>query len=103
MYFRSVARISLIVLELVPSAISADSDGRRTTPRPPQVPQAPHGEDEIYVVVAGAGAIELDGATHPLRPGSMVSVPRDVEHRFVDITEDLVLAVVFGPPEGSGG
>ena len=27
----------------------------------------------------------------------------DVEHRFVDITEDLVLAVVFGPPEGSLG
>ncbi len=64
-------------------------------------PQSPHRQDEIYVVVAGAGSIELDGATHPLRPGSMISVPRDVEHRFVDITEDLVLAVVFGPPEGS--
>ena len=66
-------------------------------------PQSPHREDEIYVVVGGAGAIELDGVVHPLRVGSMVSVPRDVEHRFVDITEDLVLAVVFGPPEGTVG
>ena len=48
-----------------------------------------------------AAAIELDGETHPLRPGSMISVPAEVEHRFVDITEDLVLAVVFGPPEGT--
>ena len=64
-------------------------------------PQRPHAEDEIYVVVAGDGAIVIAGERHELRVGSMVSVPREVEHSFVDVTADLVLAVVFGPPEGS--
>ena len=96
--------------------VQIDSDGVRYVEydRPPGLsagvytltagtpdPQSPHGEDEIYVVVAGRGAIELDGQTHALRPGSMISVPAEVEHRFVDISEDLVLAVVFGPPEGT--
>jgi len=64
-------------------------------------PQRPHGEDEIYVVVAGAGAIEIAGVRHELRVGSMIGVPRNVEHSFLDVTADLVLAVVFGPPEGA--
>ena len=63
-------------------------------------PQSPHTEDEIYVVIAGRGAIEMAGATHPIQPGSVISIPRHVEHRFVDVTEDLALVVVFGPPEG---
>lgn len=63
-------------------------------------PQGPHTEDEIYVVVAGVGAIVIAGERHDLRAGSMVSVPRLVEHRFVDVSSDLVLAVIFGPPEG---
>ena len=63
-------------------------------------PQSPHTEDEIYVVAAGRGAIELDGVAHAIEPGSVISIPRDVAHKFVDITEDLALVVVFGPPEG---
>ncbi len=64
-------------------------------------PQSPHTEDEIYVVVAGSGTIEVDGERHDLRVGSVISIPRNVEHKFVDISEDLALVVVFGPPEGS--
>ena len=64
-------------------------------------PQDPHREDEVYVVVAGEGAVVVDGVRHDLRVGSMVCVPRLVTHSFVDVTTDLVLAVVFGPPEGT--
>jgi hypothetical protein len=34
-------------------------------------------------------------------PGSLIFVERAVEHRFVDITEDLTVLVFFAPPEGS--
>ncbi|GAA1501132.1 hypothetical protein GCM10009827_009280 [Dactylosporangium maewongense] len=33
--------------------------------------------------------------------GSVVFVPAGEEHRFVDVTEDLALLVVFGPAYGS--
>ena len=63
--------------------------------------QSPHGEDEVYVVTAGAAHLEIDGVRSPVGPGTVAYVPRRVPHRFVDITEDLVVAVVFAPPEGS--
>lgn len=61
--------------------------------------QSPHGEDEVYVVTAGAADLEIDGVRSPVRPGTLAYVPRHVPHRFVDITEDLEVAVVFAPPE----
>ena len=62
--------------------------------------QSPHTEDEIYVVVAGRGTVQIAGGSHSIGVGSVISIPRHVEHKFVDITEDLALVVVFGPPEG---
>ena len=61
--------------------------------------QSPHGEDEVYVVTAGAADIEVDGQRTAVRPGSVAYVPSRVPHRFVDITDDLEVAVVFAPPE----
>lgn len=55
--------------------------------------QTPHAEDEVYVMTAGRGGIEIDGETHP--------VERGVEHRFVDVEEDLETLVLFAPPEGN--
>ncbi len=64
-------------------------------------PQGHHGEDEIYVVTRGRATVELAGERFAIQPGSIISVPRAVEHRFVDIEADLQLVVVFGPPEGT--
>jgi mannose-6-phosphate isomerase-like protein (cupin superfamily) len=61
--------------------------------------QSPHDEDEVYVVTAGRADLEVDGARTAVRPGSVAYVPRRVPHRFVDVTEDLEVAVVFAPPE----
>ncbi len=59
--------------------------------------QSPHEEDEIYYVVSGRGAIDVAGERQPVRPGSIVFVAKEVEHRFVDIEEDLSLLVFFAP------
>jgi mannose-6-phosphate isomerase-like protein (cupin superfamily) len=61
--------------------------------------QSPHDEDEVYVVTAGRADLEVDGARTAVRPGSVAYGPRRVPHRFVDVTEDLEVAVVFAPPE----
>jgi mannose-6-phosphate isomerase-like protein (cupin superfamily) len=60
-------------------------------------PQSPHAEDEIYYVVAGHGTIDVAGDRRPVRPGSIVYVAREVEHRFLDISEDLSILVFFAP------
>ena len=63
-------------------------------------PQSPHTEDEVYVVLAGrATLVGDDTGSVPVGPGSVLFVPAGEGHRFVDITEDLVTVVVFGPAE----
>ncbi|MGH2614280.1 MAG: cupin domain-containing protein [Thermomicrobiales bacterium] len=59
--------------------------------------QTPHAEDEVYYVVAGRATVEVAGEKRPVQPGSMVFVAKDVDHRFVDIEEDLSLLVFFAP------
>ncbi|HET8682957.1 MAG TPA: cupin domain-containing protein [Micromonosporaceae bacterium] len=59
--------------------------------------QTPHTEDEIYVVTAGRARIVTPSGGSALRPGDVVFVPAGEEHRFVDVTEDLALLVVFAP------
>jgi mannose-6-phosphate isomerase-like protein (cupin superfamily) len=61
--------------------------------------QSPHAEDEVYVVTAGRAALDVEGRRSPVAPGTVAFVPRRVEHRFVEISEDLEVAVVFAPPE----
>ena len=63
--------------------------------------QTPHTEDEVYVVTGGRGRIEIDGEPYPVERGDVVFVEREVEHRFVDVEEDLETLVLFAPPEGS--
>ncbi|HXE90271.1 MAG TPA: cupin domain-containing protein [Terriglobales bacterium] len=67
--------------------------------------QKPHTEDEIYYVVSGRAKFFSDGdgtARHlDVGPGSVIFVGANADHRFHDITEDLVLLVFFGPAEGS--
>jgi mannose-6-phosphate isomerase-like protein (cupin superfamily) len=59
--------------------------------------QTPHLEDEIYYIVSGRGAIVVAGERRDVRPGSIVFVGKDVDHRFVDIVEDLDILVFFAP------
>ena len=62
-------------------------------------PQGPHTEDEVYHVVSGRAHIRVGHEDLPVQAGSTVFVGADVEHRFHDIEEELVVLVVFGPAE----
>ena len=62
-------------------------------------PQGPHTEDEAYHVVSGRARIRVGDEDRAVAAGSVVFVGADVEHRFYDIEEELVVLVVFGPAE----
>jgi len=65
--------------------------------------QTPHTEDEIYVVTAGRARLVTPDASVDVVAGDVLFVPAGEEHRFVDITEDLALLVVFAPAYQSRG
>jgi mannose-6-phosphate isomerase-like protein (cupin superfamily) len=62
-------------------------------------PQAPHNEDEVYYVISGRASIDIDGDVRPVAPGSVIFVAKKVEHRFVDVAENLEVLVLFAPAE----
>jgi mannose-6-phosphate isomerase-like protein (cupin superfamily) len=61
--------------------------------------QSPHREDEMYYVVRGKARMRVGAESQPITAGSVVFVEKLVEHRFHDITEELVLLVFFAPAE----
>lgn len=63
--------------------------------------QQPHAEDEVYYVVSGRGKVRIADEERTVSLGDTIFVTKQVEHRFFDIQEDLLLLVVFAPPEGS--
>ena len=65
--------------------------------------QEPHGEDEIYVVMAGRSRFEAGGSAVDVAAGTVLYVPALEAHRFTDVTEDLAVLVLFAPAEGSRG
>lgn len=58
-------------------------------------PQQPHDADEVYYVLRGRATLIAGDQRHPVAPGGLLYVARDVVHRFVDIEEDLELLVLF--------
>jgi mannose-6-phosphate isomerase-like protein (cupin superfamily) len=62
--------------------------------------QAPHGRDEVYVVVRGEGWFVNGPDRHRFGPGDLLFVPAGVEHRFEDFGDDLAVWVVFYGPVG---
>ncbi len=66
-------------------------------------PQKPHTEDEMYYVISGAGAMQVHGEDgvedREVGPGDIIYVKAGQEHRFHDITEELVVLVTFAPAE----
>jgi mannose-6-phosphate isomerase-like protein (cupin superfamily) len=65
--------------------------------------QDPHTEDEIYVVRQGRATLTTDDGDTQVEPGSVVYVPANERHRFVDVTEDFAVLVLFAPAEYSRG
>jgi mannose-6-phosphate isomerase-like protein (cupin superfamily) len=61
--------------------------------------QSPHQEDEMYYVVRGKAQMKVGTESQPVGAGSVVFVEKRVEHRFYDITDELVVLVFFAPAE----
>jgi mannose-6-phosphate isomerase-like protein (cupin superfamily) len=61
--------------------------------------QAPHEDDEVYVVLEGSGTLEVEGEDVELREGHAVFVPAGAEHRFVGY-EQLSVLVIFEKAPG---
>ena len=61
--------------------------------------QHPHAADDVYVVLAGRGTLEVEGERVDVHRGRVVSVDQGADHHFVDVTEDLSFLVVFAPPD----
>jgi mannose-6-phosphate isomerase-like protein (cupin superfamily) len=59
--------------------------------------QAPHDEDEVYLVTAGRARFSAGTETVAVGPGMALYVPAGEPHRFHEVTEDLALLVVFAP------
>lgn len=62
--------------------------------------QAPHAQDEIYVIVRGRGILYHGGKRETFETGDAVFVAAGTEHHFEDFTDDLAVWVVFYGPSG---
>ena len=75
------------------------SVGLYTLPAGSIDPQQPHTEDEVYYIVSGQGAIQVDNETCAVQEGSVIFVAAGASHHFHSITVDLTILVFFAPAE----
>jgi mannose-6-phosphate isomerase-like protein (cupin superfamily) len=61
--------------------------------------QSPHQEDELYYVVRGKARMQVGSEDRPVSSGALIFVAARVEHRFYEITEELLVLVFFAPAE----
>ncbi len=63
--------------------------------------QAPHDEDEVYLVLSGTARMRLGDEERSVGPGSLLYVGATTEHSFFEIEEDMTLLVMFAamPPD----
>ena len=67
----------------------------------PPTEQAPHAQDEIYIIIRGRGLLIHDGKRDSFEAGDILFVAAGTEHHLEDVTEDLALwRVFYGPPGG---
>lgn len=57
--------------------------------------QEPHQWDEVYYVLKGTAKMEIDGSVYAVDEQSVIYIQAEAQHRFTEITEDLLTYVVF--------
>jgi len=62
-------------------------------------PQRPHQQDELYYVVSGRARMKVGSEDREVSAGSIVFVEANIDHRFHDVSEELVVLVFFAPAE----
>ena len=61
--------------------------------------QEPHDQDELYYVVGSRATLQVADEMVEVGPGSVVYVRAHVEHRFLNIEEELSVLVFFSAAE----
>ena len=56
--------------------------------------QQPHADDEVYVVLEGRGALNVEGEAIPVVEGQAIFVPAGADHQFTAY-EGLSVLVIF--------
>ena len=79
--------------------VSAMSAGLYVLPAGGTDPQRQHNEDEMYYVVRGQARRRLGSEDQAVSDGRVIFVKAGVEHRFHDVTQELVVLVCFAPAE----
>jgi mannose-6-phosphate isomerase-like protein (cupin superfamily) len=79
--------------------IPALSAGVYVLPKGGNDSQKPHHEDEMYYVVRGRARMQIGSDHAEVKPGAVIFVEAEVEHRFYDIEEELEVLVFFAPAE----
>jgi mannose-6-phosphate isomerase-like protein (cupin superfamily) len=79
--------------------VPAMSAGVYVLPKGGTDPQKPHREDEMYYVIRGRARMQIGSDHAEVRPGSVIFVEAELEHRFYDIEEELEVLVFFAPAE----
>ncbi|HEV8293022.1 MAG TPA: cupin domain-containing protein [Tepidisphaeraceae bacterium] len=64
------------------------------------IPQSPHEQDELYVIIRGRGVLFHDGKRDPFEAGDLLFVAAGIEHQFEEISDDLAVWRIF---YGAGG
>jgi mannose-6-phosphate isomerase-like protein (cupin superfamily) len=83
--------------------VSAMSAGIYVLPAGGVDTQSPHKEDEMYYVVRGRARMRAGSEDEAVSEGTIIFVATGVEHRFYEITEELMILVFFAPAESEAG
>ena len=62
--------------------------------------QQPHEDNELYVVLEGRGALNVEGESFPVAEGDALYVPAGAEHQFTGY-EGLSVLVIFSKQRGA--
>ena len=58
-----------------------------------------HEVDEIYHIDSGSASLEVEGEKQKVASGDVIHLGPETDHHFVDIKEELVVTVMYAPPE----
>ena len=57
--------------------------------------QAPHDDDEVYLVLSGKARMRVADQERDVGPGSLLYIGATTKHSFFQIEEDMTLLVMF--------
>ncbi len=64
-------------------------------------PMHAHEEDEVYIINSGEGVLNVEGDLRDVKVGDVVHLGPGTDHRFQDFGDELVVTVLYAPPEHS--